>query len=172
MHGELETKPAGFLFSSFEGSCKSLLQLGWAIDSMWQCDWKFTYYLCLLLSVYLFRIRIQQNQGLAVSIILQVVGVRLALIVMMDVLVQPNTVILVCGEIANWTWVHSVVWWKIFFDIDIGILVSESSALHSRPPYKKENGTNSYASPSFVASGVAGNNMSRQPPTHRLVSNL
>ncbi|XP_058198566.1 uncharacterized protein LOC131314092 [Rhododendron vialii] len=49
---------------------------------------------------------------------------------------------------------------------------SDSGALHGRPAYKKENGTNNYASPSFVASAVAGNNTSQQPSAHRLVSNL
>ncbi|KAI8525779.1 hypothetical protein RHMOL_Rhmol13G0256400 [Rhododendron molle] len=43
---------------------------------------------------------------------------------------------------------------------------SDSGALHGRPAYKKENGTNIYASPSLVSSAVAGNNTSQQPPGH------
>ncbi|KAL6991386.1 hypothetical protein U1Q18_009499 [Sarracenia purpurea var. burkii] len=42
----------------------------------------------------------------------------------------------------------------------------ESSALHGKPAYKKENGTNYYAGPSSVSSGMAGYNMNWQPPAH------
>ncbi|GFS42420.1 RNA polymerase II degradation factor-like protein [Actinidia rufa] len=42
---------------------------------------------------------------------------------------------------------------------------SESGALHGKPAYKKENGTNNHTSPSSsVAFGMAGNNLNWQPP--------
>ncbi|CAK9139273.1 unnamed protein product [Ilex paraguariensis] len=41
---------------------------------------------------------------------------------------------------------------------------SDASAMHGKPAYKKENGTNSNTSSSFSASGMAGNNMNQQPP--------
>ncbi|XP_034932445.1 uncharacterized protein [Populus alba] len=42
---------------------------------------------------------------------------------------------------------------------------NESSTLHSKPSYKKENGANAYAGPPS-ASGMAGNNINWQPPYH------
>ncbi|KAJ6298517.1 hypothetical protein OIU76_019635 [Salix suchowensis] len=43
---------------------------------------------------------------------------------------------------------------------------NESSTLHSKSSYKKENGANAYAGPSPSASGMAGNNINWQPPYH------
>ncbi|XP_057466004.1 uncharacterized protein LOC130755592 isoform X2 [Actinidia eriantha] len=43
---------------------------------------------------------------------------------------------------------------------------SEFGGLQGKPAYKKDNGTNNYTSPSFVAAGMARNNMNRQPPGH------
>ncbi|KAJ6893798.1 hypothetical protein NC652_027770 [Populus alba x Populus x berolinensis] len=43
---------------------------------------------------------------------------------------------------------------------------NESSTFHSKPAYKKENGTNAYVDPFPSASGIAGNNINWQPPSH------
>ncbi|KAF9666440.1 hypothetical protein SADUNF_Sadunf16G0229600 [Salix dunnii] len=43
---------------------------------------------------------------------------------------------------------------------------NESSTMHSKSSYKKENGANAYAGPSPSASGMAGNNINWQPPYH------
>ncbi|XP_011045309.1 PREDICTED: uncharacterized protein LOC105140253 isoform X2 [Populus euphratica] len=43
---------------------------------------------------------------------------------------------------------------------------NESSTFHSKPTYKKENGTNAYVDPVPSASDIAGNNINWQPPSH------
>lgn len=106
----------------FQGYCKRLLNIYllpiWALLSF---RLNVTVLIKYSLVVYVLlssaRIRIQQNPGLVASVILQVVGSRVALIVMMDVVIQLNTIILVCGEIANWTRFHYLVQWNISFSI-------------------------------------------------------
>jgi hypothetical protein len=44
---------------------------------------------------------------------------------------------------------------------------SESCTFHSKPAYKKENGTNAYVDPFPSASGSAGNNINWQPSSRR-----
>ena len=57
-----------------------------------------------------------------------------------------------------------------FFGLDTDTVISESGALHGKPAYKKENGTNNHTSPSSsVAFGMAGNNFNWQPPAQWLV---
>lgn len=47
--------------------------------------------------------------------------------------------------------------------------LSESGAFHAKSAYKKENGTHAYVGSSSSASAVAGNNLSRRPPSYRLL---
>ncbi|KAF9672568.1 hypothetical protein SADUNF_Sadunf11G0055700 [Salix dunnii] len=43
---------------------------------------------------------------------------------------------------------------------------NEPSTFHSKPAYKKENGTNAYADPFPSASGISGNNINSQTSSH------
>ncbi|CAK9146288.1 unnamed protein product [Ilex paraguariensis] len=61
--------------------------------------------------------------------------------------------------------------WLILLNMFLLVtFLSEPGAIHGKPAYKKENGTNFFTSSPSSASGMAGNNPNRRPQAPMLVS--